>query len=295
MKAARKFISDMAETISMPEIYLEIRQLIRNQDARIDDFVKIIETDSMLAVRVMRMANSNYLGFPRKSENLYQAINMIGVMQLHDLLLSSLCLRAFSSIPEQILNLGAFWHYGVQCGIAASTLARHSTMPAGNYFFTLGLLHEVGHIVMYLKSPELSFQALDSSQTQEITVDNLEREYLGFDYGELGAALMQFWHLPEVYQQVAAHHLQPDLADDNFRLEVQIVHLAHAICQNSDSIQRREIISSVSENNPQLKKLPPDIDNIIMNEVNAHAESVLSLLWPRGAQTLAFGRRETDR
>ena len=110
MKAARKFISDMAETISMPEIYLEIRQLIRNQDARIDDFVKIIETDSMLAVRVMRMANSDYLGFSRKSENLYQAINMIGVMQLHDLLLSSLCLRAFSSIPEQILNLGAFWH-----------------------------------------------------------------------------------------------------------------------------------------------------------------------------------------
>lgn len=277
----------------MPEVYLDIRRMIRNPDARISDFVKIIEADSMLSVRVIRMANSDYLGFPRKSENLHQAINLIGVMQLHDLLLSSLSLRTFSSIPEQILNLGAFWHYGVQCGIAASTLTRYTTIPAGNYLFTLGLLHEVGHVLMYLKSPELSFQALDASQTQEITITDLEREYLGFDYGQLGAALMQFWHLPEVYQQVAAYHLQPDLADDNYRLEVQIVHLAHAICQNSDPDQRREIIASIAENNPQLKQLPADIDNIIQDQINTHSETVLKILWPKGAQTLPFDKRKT--
>jgi HD-like signal output (HDOD) protein len=293
MKAARNFISDMAEHISMPEVYLDIRRMIKNPDARISDFVKIIEADSMLSVRVIRMANSDYLGFPRKSENLYQAINLIGVMQLHDLLLSSLSLRTFSSIPEQILNLGAFWHYGVQCGIAASTLARYTTIPAGNYLFTLGLLHEVGHVLMYLKSPELSFQALDASQTQEITITDLEREYLGFDYGQLGAALMQFWHLPEVYQQVAAYHLQPDLADDNYRLEVQIVHLAHAICQNSDPDQRREIIASIAENNPQLKQLPADIDNVIQDQINTHSETVLKILWPKGAQALPFDKRKT--
>jgi HD-like signal output (HDOD) protein len=292
MKAARNFISDMAEYISMPGIYLDIRRLIRNPDARIDDFVKIIETDSMLSVRVMRMANSDYLDFTRKSENLYQAINLIGIIQLHDLLLSSLCLRTFSSIPEQILNLGAFWHYGVQCGIAASTLARHSPMPANNYFFTLGLLHEVGHAVMYLKSPEISFQALDASQTQEITVTDLERDYLGFDYGQVGAALMQLWRLPEVYQQVAAYHLQPDLADDKYRLEVEIVHLAHAICQNPDPFQRQEIISSIADKSPQLKQLPTDIDAVIQNQINTHSETVLKILWPKGAQALPFDKRK---
>ena len=292
MKAARNFISDMAEYISMPEIYLDIRQLIRKPYARIDDFVKIIETDSMLSVRVIRMANSDYFGFPRKVENLYQAISLIGVVQLHDVILSSLCLRTFSSIPEQILNLGAFWHYGVQCGIAARTINKHCSTTGSNHFFTLGLLHEIGHLVMYLKSPELSIQALDESQTQEITVNYLEREYLGFDYGQLGAALMQLWHLPQVYQQVAAYHLQPDLADDNYRLEVEIVHLAHAICQNSDSFQRQEIISSIVESNQQLKQLPVDIDNVIQNEMNTHSETVLKMLWPKGAQPLPFEKRK---
>ena len=69
----------MAVDISMPEIYMEIRRLIEKQDARIADFVRLIETDSMLSVRVYRMANSDFFGFPRKATNLYQAIEMIGV------------------------------------------------------------------------------------------------------------------------------------------------------------------------------------------------------------------------
>ena len=292
MKSTHKLISDMAEFISMPEVYIDIRKLLRKSDAKIDDYVKVIEADSMLLVRIIRIANSDFFGFQRKAENLHQAISLIGVMQLHDVILSSLCLRTFSSIPEQILNLGAFWHYGVQCGIAARTINKHCSTTASNHFFSLGLLHEIGHLVMYLKSPELSIQALDESQTQEITVNDLEREYLGFDYGQLGAALMQLWHLPQVYQQVAAYHLQPDLADENYRLEVEIVHLAHAICQNSDSFQRQEIISSIAESNPQLKQLPADIDDIIQNEIDTHSETVLKTLWPKGAQPLPFEKRK---
>ena len=292
MKSTHKLISDMAEFISMPEVYIDIRKLLRKSDAKIDDYVKVIEADSMLLVRIIRIANSDFFGFQRKAENLHQAISLIGVMQLHDVILSSLCLRTFSSIPEQILNLKAFWHYGVQCGIAAKTIDKHCSMTASNRFFTLGLLHEVGHAMMYLKSPEFSFQALDASQTQEITVNDMEREYLGFDYSQLGAALMHFWNLPQVYQQVAAYHLQPDLADENYRLEVEIVHLAHAICQNSDSFQRQEIISSIAESNPQLKQLPADIDNVIQNEIDTHSETVLKMLWPKGAQPLPFDKRK---
>lgn len=265
----------------MPDVYLDIRKMIRNPDAKIDDFVRIIETDSMLAVRVVRMANSDFFGFTRKSKNLYQAIDLIGIKHLHDLLLCSLCLRAFSSLPEQVLNLKAFWYYGVQCGIAASTIARHSSIQSSNRFFALGLLHEIGHPIMYLKSPELCIEVLDETQWQDNTVTNLEQEHLGFDYGQLGAALMKLWHLPEVYQQVAAYHLEPQQADAEHQADVRIIHLAHAVCQNEVAAQQREIISSLAEDNPQLKNLPSDIDAIIRSEIDAHAESILSILWPR--------------
>ena len=216
MKAAREFVSDMAEHISMPEVYVEIRKLLLNANSTLEDFVEVVERDSMLSVRVMRMARSQYFGFPRSCESLYQAISLIGLMQLHDLMLGSLCMRTFSAVPEEVLNLKAFWRYCVQCGIGARTIGQHSKTESHQVFFTLGLLHEIGHAAMFLKAPEQSLQALDLSQQKNISLAEVEREKLGFDYAQLGAELMHLWHLPPVYQQVAGFHLEPELAGDAF-------------------------------------------------------------------------------
>ncbi len=62
----------------MPEVYVAIRQLLHSPDTTIDDFVEVVEADSMLAVRVMRMAQSQYFGFPRSCDTLYQAITTAG-------------------------------------------------------------------------------------------------------------------------------------------------------------------------------------------------------------------------
>ena len=287
MKAAREFVSDMAEHISMPEVYVAIRKLLLNPNTTLEDFVEVVERDSMLAVRVMRMAQSQYFGFPRSCENLYQAISLIGLMQLHDLMLGSLCMRTFSAIPEEVLNLRAFWRYCVQCGIAARTVGQRSKADSHQVFFTLGLLHEIGHGVLFLKAPEISLRALDLSQQQDRSLAEVECEQLGFDYGQLGAQLMQLWHLPPVYQQVAGFHLQPELADEQFRPAVEVVHLAHAICQDARPGIHRDLIAESIERRPIFKNLPSNIDEIVIEEIENNTDPVLELLWPCGAQDLS--------
>lgn len=286
MKPSNEFVNGMAEAVSMPDVYLDIRQLIASPDARIEDFVKIIEVDSTLTLRIIRIAKSNYFGFQRSAENLYQAISLIGVIQLHDLMLSSLCLRTFSAAPRQMLNQTAFWRYCVHCGIAAKTIAQHCAQPANNQYFTLGLLHEIGHAAMYLKAPEACLKALDDSRKEARPVSKFERRYLGFDYAELGKTLMELWNLPEVYQQVAAFHLQPELSGKRYHNEVAIVNLAHSICQNPKPGCHQKSISDAIENNAQLNRLPADIDNIIFDEINSYAEAILILLWPNSAPPL---------
>jgi len=288
MKAAREFVSDMAEHISMPEVYVAIRKLLLNANTTLDDFVEVVERDSMLAVRVMRMAQSQYFGFPRSCENLYQAISLIGLMQLHDLMLGSLCMRTFSAIPEEVLNLRAFWRYCVQCGIAARTIGQHSKADSHQVFFTLGLLHEIGHAALFLKAPEISSRALDLSQQQNRSLAEVEREQLGFDYGQLGAELMQLWHLPPVYQQVAAFHLEPEKAEEQFRPAVDVVHLAHALCQDSNEGKHQHLIANCIEQNPLFKKLPPKIGEMVSEEIETNTDKVLGLLWPCCTQGLSL-------
>ena len=290
MKAAREFVSDMVEHVCMPDVYVAIRQLLLNPNTTIEDFVDVVERDSMLAVRIMRMAKSAYFGFPRSCESLYQAISLIGLMQLHDLMLGTLCLRTFSAIPEEVLNLRAFWRYNVQCGIAARTIGQHSKAESHHVFFTLGLLHEIGHAALFLKAPETSLQALGDAETEGRDLAEVEREYLGFDYGQVGAELMQAWHLPPSYQQVAAFHLDPEAADEEYRPAVWVVSLAHRLCQDSREGQQRQLIDNCIEAIPEFSRLPQNIDELIADEIDTHADAVLDLLWPCGAQGLGGGQ-----
>ena len=286
MKAAREFVSDMAEHLSMPEVYVAIRKLLLNSSTTIDDFVEVVARDSMLAIRVMRMAQSQYFGIPRSCENLHQAISLIGLMQLHDLMLGTLCMRGFSAIPAEILNLKAFWYYNVQCGIAARTIGQFSKADSHQVFFTQGLLHEIGHAAMFLKEPEASLQALDDSQSEVCSLAEAERQRLGFDYGQVGFELMQLWHLPPVYQQVAMFHLQPEKAEERYRPAVKVVHLAHRFCQDPRSDRNGEMFRRCMQQDAQFSQLPEDIDAIIVEEIDTHTDTVLGLLWPHGAQGL---------
>ena len=289
MKAAQDFIADQAEHISMPEIYRDIRRLIEQQDSDINAFVKLIENDSALSTRLLRIANSHYFGYPKRADDLYQAVSLVGIMQLHDLVLNSLSFRTLAALPAQIFNLEAFWRYSVECGIAARTLAQFAQIIPINPFFTLGLMHEIGHAVMFVKEPELSLQAIDETKSaQKDSITNIERDLLGFDYTQAGSVLMKLWHLPELYQQVTAHHLYPERADEPHQQAVNIVHLAHMLCQNRSIESKQQHIEQIKKADPQIAKLPDNIAEIVFKEIEANTDTVLNMLWLNCAQELAY-------
>jgi HD-like signal output (HDOD) protein len=293
-KAARDFIRSMADQVSMPRVYHEVRRLIQNQQSTLEDFSRIIETDSMLSVRLVRIANSSYFGYPSRATSVYKSIVIIGLMQLHDLILNSLSLRLFSSIPLQVFNPEEFWRYKIECGIAARTLAQYSQIYPLNPFFTLGLLHEIGHAAMFAKHPELSLQAMEKAATNQSSLVEIERGLFGFDYTQAGVALMRQWHLPVSYHQACAYHLHPELASESNRQTVCIVHLAHMLRQNLPNEQSAVHLEECRRLDSQLARLPSNITDIVRAEVAAHTDDVLEMLWPHNVGFTDFPAGEED-
>jgi hypothetical protein len=68
----------------------------------------------------------------------------------------------------------------------------------------------------------------ESPEGQEIAHDVWERESLGFDHAEAGAALAQKWNLPSTIVEAARYHHQPQEAVKNVAL-VDVVHVAEAV------------------------------------------------------------------
>lgn len=278
MKFTQEFICDLAEKISMPDIYQKIRNLMGNPQAKIEDYEKLIKTDSMLSIRIIRIANSEFFGFNRQAKDLYEAISLIGIIQLHDLLLSSLCMRIFYNIPEHLLSFDNFWQHSVKCGIASRRIARLCRLPANNRYFSLGLLLNIGHAVMFIKAPDLTLTALQQSQDLNQPIAEIEREYFGFDHCQLGVELLRQWHLPEVYQQVIGHHLSPEQSHADFRTATEIVHCAYRFCEQSNDNATN--VHRLSETNQLFSQFPENFAEIISNDIKSNTDNVLEMLRP---------------
>ncbi|WP_345421150.1 HDOD domain-containing protein [Halioxenophilus aromaticivorans] len=225
MTNARQLVANLSETLAMPPVYRRVRTLMEAQDANIDHYVEVVATDSSLAERVIRLANSKFLGYRRRAHNLKQAITLIGAVQVHDLLVGSLSLRAFSSLPPILMDVDRFWRGNIKCGILARNISRQALMPAKERLFTIGLLHDIGHVAMFLKIPVQTQQALAIAADTGQSIHSVEQQLLGFHYGTVGCELAQFWQLPDIYTDTIGNHMEPTQATRN-RIEKAIINVA---------------------------------------------------------------------
>lgn len=288
MNSAYKLVNGIANNITLPEIYQRIRVLIVTPDSNVDDYVAVIQTDPALAIRLIRITNNPFFGFMssshyrsvRKVDTLKKAISFIGIMQLHDILLSTLAIRAFSGIPDHIINLQSFWHSAVFSGIVARLLAKKHSLLASERLFTSGLLHEIGHLVMYAKIPEIAQDSLIESEQFTKPLVIVQREKLGFDYAQLGCELMRLWHLPESYQQITANHAEPEKAL-MFKTETAIVNLARKITLAEDIGTEFTLdqLPTFPKTNKNIHLSKEDIKEITI-QGRFYVDEVLNLLWP---------------
>ena len=96
--------------------------------------------------------------------------------------------------------------------------------------FLLGLLADLGHMVMYLTIPDEALGAAQLASASHRPLHLVERETIGCDHGEVGAALLSQWRLPDSFARAVASQFEPKLAGSGAR-EASIVYLANQIAQ----------------------------------------------------------------
>jgi len=279
--SAHALVSTVAEKVALPSVYHHIRDLLAQPTASLEDFADLILLDPALSARLIKMVNSPFWAHYRKAETVQQAIVMTGTFQLHDLLLSSLAIRAFSTIPSTIFDQESFWKSSIYCGIAARMLAEKCRLSTKERLFTAGLLHEIGHIVMFTKLSEQVQEALVNSIETNTPLFTQERDSLGFDYGQVGFEIMNVWDLPHSYGDIATYHLEPTLAKGNkIEIEIQIVNLARAIMLEEDHYLDRPLSVYLESNNLINNKISEQDVIDIQIAAHLHVDDVMDCLWP---------------
>ena len=219
-------LKEVTELISLPEVYLKVRRLMDDPHSDIYDFAEIVSVDPNLSSRVLKVVNSAYFGFPEPVDSISRAVNLIGIGQLHNMVLG---ISAISSLklPNDILPLDTFWRASLFSGVLARLLAEQMKLAKSEQLFIAGLLHEIGHLVLYSKFPLQALAAQQLTETQGKQIHEAEMQVLGCHYGDIGAMLMANWKLSETLQTLTRNQPVPANASD-LEVESTLMRLAHA-------------------------------------------------------------------
>jgi len=225
-----EIVHDIEDLVSLPGVFVQINQLIDDPTCTSEQIAEVISRDPGLTVRVLRVANSPMYGLRAEIETVSKAVTIIGMKRIRDLVLATSAVGAFDKIPNDLLSMENFWMHSIYCGLMAKFLAEHLKMSNSDSLFIAGLLHDIGHLVMFKRIPELAKKALIDSidKPEEPDLYLSERDIIGYDHAQVGAKLAKDWHLPELFVEAIEFHHEPEKAD-KYKKEIAIVHIANSL------------------------------------------------------------------
>jgi len=230
MSTAHELVKDIRGLVTLPHVYIHIGRLIDDPKSSSADIAKAVSQDPSFALRLLRVANSVLYRFPSAVDSVAKAVSIIGTSQIRNLALSMSVASSFEGLPNELVTMENFWRHSLLCALTARDLAKRAGSCDPDALFTAGLLHDIGELIIFNRLPEQAKQALlmvlDSGE--EITVQQAERQVMGFDHSEVGGELAREWRLPLLLEECIAHH--HDIAgSQRHRRETALVHLANIL------------------------------------------------------------------
>lgn len=255
---------------SPPNIYFEIQKTVANPNKSITDIGYIIEQDPALSIRLLKIVNSAFFGLPRQISSIKHTITIIGVRELQNLILATVIIDKFSSLPGRLLSMKDFWARSLRCALISKELCIYRNNKNDlDSMFICGLLHDIGQLVFYCRIPELARQIgllVESGSVDEIEA---EEDILGFNHYQTGAELVRLWGLPEIIAETIHQHTEPDYTGV-FADAASIIRTANYLCR----IDEYSTHLNISCNN-----IPADDLSDIFDKVHSQFEAIFKFFY----------------
>lgn len=262
------------QLVSPPNIYFALRSVVEDPHKTAQDAAIVIENDAALSMKLLKIVNSAFYGFPMQISSIGKAVGMIGVRELQNLVLATVVIERFSDLPGAQVSIHDFWSRNLRSALVSREL---DVLLGKRYLdtaFLCGLVHNVGQLVLYRRVPLLAREIdLLVQSTPNGGSDNelvIQHQVLGFDQYQVGAELCRLWGLPEIVSESIALHNAPRTVND-FSDIARIVRYASLIAK-IDSANDVRFASELG--------LSVDQVSDILDKIHDEFEVIFKLFYP---------------
>jgi putative nucleotidyltransferase with HDIG domain len=216
---------------------LKLVNLLDQPSVSNDEVVQVLKYDNVLTAKLLRACNSPYFGLEDPVSSVDQAVFLLGHQQILHIVLT----LAFGSsmvvpLPGYAVEANELWRHSLITATAAEIVV--GEIPDVNMepsvAFTVGLLHDIGKLILgQALTGDLQADIRQRVELERLSRSEAEKIVVGTDHSEVGACLLQEWHLPEDIVEAVANHHHPVL-EPRPRFSV-VTHLANCIAHLAGS------------------------------------------------------------
>ena len=243
-------LKQAGELPSLPEAYIRVTELLENDESSAYQIGDAVQTDPALNGRILKLINSAYFGLRNPVTSIAQAVTLLGRDNLKQVLVGSVLSQVFKDFNISDFPLRDFWQHSIKTAIIARQMAmQNARIIDHEAFFTAGLLHDIGWLVIAGVNPGAYRTIRDIASSEDREMIEIESDKMGVTHVDVGVALLEKWGIPRlIVECVRSHH--DSNHSEPFEIETSMVFVANRLSRIplDDSEQNLdEILSAIPQ------------------------------------------------
>jgi len=203
----RELAARIGQLPAVPELYRDITALMESDRGSAEQMGAVIGRDIAMTAMILKLANSAFFSLRHQVTSPAEAVSYLGVDLLRALVLAHGLFGQVGAFRVPGFTLHHLWQHSLEVAAAARRLAAAEGLPQlANAFFTAGLLHDIGILILASRFPEDYAKVLELNHRSGGSLEASEFHVFGASHGEVGAYLLSLWGIPEAVVAAAACH-----------------------------------------------------------------------------------------
>ena len=241
-------IKELDSIPQFPENILRIQHLISDPNSNLEDIASEIRKDPSLTADLLKLANSAVFMIPKRVYSIHEAVKMIGLRGVRNLL--------FTYGTQDIMTdkyrhdlMEEMWHHSYKVAYFSYQIARSKKIKEQlEDVYIGGILHDIGKIIVTGLHPGILSKIRVICKDKNIPQRIIEDLAVGNNHAKVGSMLAEKWNFPDKLVKVIEFHHQPLRCDVGYVAIVYPVYLANSICNYLDEqIQFAQIEKRILE------------------------------------------------
>ena len=187
----------------------KVLALATDADSSISQMIELVQHDPAITANLLRICNSAHMGLTVKIDSVQQAVTMLGMQQVFELVLSqNLTVHLTKAQEGYQMEKGDLWKQSVAAAMVARLLAERRDIYPLPAIYTAALLKDIGKVVLH----EYVAHSLDKIQEmvtfKDFSFIEAEQACIGMNHATLGGIVAREWNFsPHMVYMIENHHL----------------------------------------------------------------------------------------